>query len=262
SEDDPYPIRKAIIATREDLTAGSTDYSQIELRTLAELCGDEAMIAAFRPGATDYFDLMMPAAFPSKFDSLDEFYEYKESAKAEAKNLRAAVKAVQYGMNYGRGARAIAVQLDMPVRDAEAIVDGIHLTYPGLKVWQDNVRQAVTDPDLSHLLITPFNRVFQSEVITWRNKNAVQNAALAFVPQSTASDICVTAAMEVHKRIGAYGGRITALVHDAIYYEGPPSQMEAIQKMVEREMIGAASAVFHRVEFAVESGIGRDWTEV
>lgn len=262
TDNDPYPIRKAIITTREDLVAGSTDYSQIELRTLAELCGDEAMIAAFRPGATDYFDLMMPAAFPKIIKSLDDFYSYKVDRPAEAKNLRAQVKSVQYGMNYGRGTRAIATELDMPVGDADAIVSGIHATYPGLKVWQDNVRRAVIDPDLAHFLITPFNRQFQYEVITSRNRNAAENAALAFVPQSTASDICVRAAREVHKRIGAYRGRITALVHDAIYYEGPPDRMEAIQKMVEREMIGAASAVFHRVEFAVESGIGTNWTEV
>lgn len=261
-ENDPYPIRKALVSTRPDLVVASTDYSQIELRTLAELCNDPAMIAAFRPGSADYFDLMMPASFPSLVKSLEDFYEYKKDRPDEAKNMRAKVKGVQYGMNYGRMAKAIATALNIPVADAEAIVNGIHETFPGLKVWQDNVRRAVTDPDLSHFLITPFNRVFQSEVITWKNKINVQNAALAFVPQSTASDICVTAAMEVHKRIGDYDGRITALVHDAIYYEAPQRTMEDLVKMVEREMIGAAAGVFHRVSFDVESGVGNNWTEV
>lgn len=262
TEDDPHPIRKALVTRDEGYVTGSTDYSQIELRVLAELCGDEGMIAAFQPGSADYFDLMMPQAFPDKFADLDEFIVYKAEHPDDASNLRAVVKGVQYGLNYGRGVHAIAKQLEMAVEEADTIVSGIFATFPKMKVWQDNVARAVTDMTMDYMLTTPFNRRFQYEVITRRNRDNVVRSALSFVPQATASDICLSAALAIHERIGYYGGRITGLVHDAIYYDGPPDRMEAMQHMIEVEMKGAASAVFHRVQFDVESGIGSNWMEV
>ena len=261
-EDDEAPIRKVLVTRDEGYLTGSTDYSQIELRVLAEMCGDENMIAAFDPDAPDYFDTMMPSAYPALFKDMDSFYAYLEEHPEHCNELRAKVKAVQYGMNYGRGTAAIALSLNMPVEEAQAIVDGIHERFPKLKVWQEQVRNAVTDLSLAYLLTTPFNRQFQYEVITSRNKNAAQNAALAFGPQSTASDICLKAARAIHERIAPLGARITGLVHDAIYYDFPKDKQEEIIKIVETEMIGSAASVFHRVKFEVETNIGGNWYDI
>lgn len=254
--------RTGFVASGEDRVVLAVDYSQIELRTLAELCGDEAMIAAFQPGAVDYFDNMMPAAYPSKFIDVENFQLYKEAHPAEAEELRAQVKGVQYGLNYGRGVKAIAKALGLTIEDTEKLVNAIFETYPGLRVWQEKVRRAIGDPDMAYMLTTPFNRRFQSEVITSRNRHVVEKAALAFVPQSTASDITQSAALQIHKRVHKYNARIVATIHDEIKFDAPAGNIDDLLHMIRTEMVGAADAVFHRVAFEVEATTGRNWAEV
>lgn len=263
-EGEAMPVRKGLIPSGPDRTILSVDYSQAELRVLAEITGDANMIAVFQPGAGDYFDMMMPQAFPSLFKDLDDFYSYKEDHAEDAKNKRAIIKGVQYGLNYGRGTAAIAKALRLPVDEAAALVNGIFDTYPGLKKWHDNLRAALTDPSLAHFLTTPFNRQFQFEVITRRNHGNAFRAALAFVPQSTANDICLNAALEVHARAPRYDARIVGLVHDAIYLDAPNDEavLEPLGKMVMTEMTGAAAAIFHRVPFETEATTGPSWADV
>ena len=263
-EGDATPVRKGLIAAGPGRTILSVDYSQAELRVLAEITGDANMIAAFQPGSADYFDMMMPGAFPKLFSDVADFEQYKKEHPDDAKNKRATLKGVQYGLNYGRGLRAIAKALRLSIKETETLINGIFETYPGLKEWQDNVARAITDPALSHFLTTPFNRRFQYEVITRRNQNAARNAALAFVPQSTANDICLDAALQVHARVPAYDARIVGLVHDAIYLDAPdtPEVIEPLGKMVMTEMSGAAAAIFHRVPFDTEATTGPSWADV
>lgn len=263
-EGDPTPVRKGLVASGPGRIILSVDYSQAELRVLAEITGDANMIAAFQPGSDDYFDLMMPGAFPKLFSSVADFVAYKAEHPDDASNKRATIKGVQYGLNYGRGLRAIAKALRLSIEETETLINGIFETYPGLKEWQDNVARAITDPELSHFLTTPFNRRFQYEVITRRNQNAARNAALAFVPQSTANDICLDAALQVHSRAPAYDARIVGLVHDAIYLDAPdtPEVIEPLGKMVMTEMSGAAATIFHRVPFDTEATTGPSWADV
>src|SRR5690625_7719087 len=93
---------------------------------------------------------------------------------------------LQYGLNYGRGVKAIAEELGLTIEDTEGLIQGIFDTYPGLKEWQDKVKRAVVDPSLSYMLTTPFNIRFQSEVVTSRYRNAVENTAMELFLQSTA----------------------------------------------------------------------------
>lgn len=263
-EDQSMPVRKGLVPSGPDRTILSVDYSQAELRVLAEITQDENMIAVFQPGAGDYFDLMMPQAFPNEFQSLEDFYSYKEEHPDDATNKRATIKGVQYGLNYGRGTAAIAKALGLAYEEAAALVGGIFDTYPGLKEWHNNLRAALTDTSLAHFLTTPFNRRFQYEVITRRNQGNAFRAALAFVPQSTANDICLNAALEVHARAPKYDARIVGLVHDAIYLDAPNDEavLEPLGKMVMTEMTGAAAAIFHRVPFETEATTGPSWADV
>ena len=94
------------------------------------------------------------------------------------------------------------------------------------------------------------------------NYNSTQNEALAFVPQSTANDICLHAAIEVNKQVGQYGGKIVGLVHDAIYVECPEEHVTECGGMMEHEMSKAATLVFDRVPFVAEAEVGNSWDEV
>ena len=255
------PLKKGLIAA-PGYKIVAADYSQAELRVIAELCGDKNMLAAFADGAPDFFDALMVQIYPDKFASIKDYKKFKEEHPKDATNLRALIKSVVYGTNYGRGIRAIATSLKVPEDLATAVLDRYYATYPGLKEWQTTIRRSVGDQKELYRLTTPFNRRYQAEVITYRNRNSVENAALAFLPQSIANDICLDAALEINQRIGTYGGKLILLVHDAIYCEVPEENALQAGQMIKQEMEGSGAKVFKRLKFAAEPSIGDNLDEV
>lgn len=254
-------IKEAFVAP-EGYCIVSCDYSQAELRTVAELAADEHMIAAFQPGAPDFFDNLMTKIYPEEFPTIEDYEEFDRENHLAAKNKRAIIKGTVYGANYGRGVPAIAKALKVPVSDAQAVMDSYYSTYPNLKKWQDSVREAVGKDRLAWRLITPFGLRYRQEVVTQRTRNKSENEALSFVPQSTANDICLHAAIEVNKRLDEYGARLVCSVHDALYVESPIDNAQAVGAMMEREMAGAAELVFHRAPFVAEAEYGNNFQEV
>ena len=97
---------------------------------------------------------------------------------------------------------------------------------------------------------------------TEKQYHSVQNEALAFVPQSTANDICLHAAIQINEKVQQYGAKLIGLVHDATYVECPEEAVEECSKMMEEEMSRAAELVFHRVPFTAEAEVGANWEEV
>lgn len=200
----------------------NVDLSQAELRTMAILSDDPWMIAALQEGQGDFFDEhLMPVAFPWILDDYGTVAEYKKQKPVEHKEDRTKVKAVQYGLAFGRQANAIAKELKMPVRDAQAIIDNYLSTAPKFAQWREDVQEAAINPAKRDLLVTPFGRRFQSEVVTTRNFRNVQREALSFLPQAISSDICLTTAMRIHPQLKEIGFHIFNIVHDAIMIEGP-----------------------------------------
>ena len=254
-------IKEAFVAP-EGYCIVSCDYSQAELRTVAELAADEHMIAAFQPGAPDFFDNLMTKIYPEEFPTIEAYEAFDKENHLAAKNKRAIIKGTVYGANYGRGVPAIAKALKVPVSDAQAVMDSYYGTYPNLKKWQDSVREAVGKDRLAWRLITPFGLRYRQEVVTQRTRNKAENEALSFVPQSTANDICLHAAIEVNKRLDEYGARLVCSVHDALYVEAPLDKAQAVGAMMEREMAGAAELVFHRAPFVAEAEYGNNFQEV
>ena len=95
-----------------------------------------------------------------------------------------------------------------------------------------------------------------------KNYASTKNEALAFVPQSTANDICLHASIEVNKKAQQYDSKIVGLVHDAIYVECPEENVEECGSMMEHEMSEAAKLIFKRVPFVAEAEVGDNWDEV
>ena len=160
--------------------------------------------------------------------------------------------------NYGRSVKAIAKALNIPVTSAQGVMDSYYGAYPGLAKWQRGVREAVGKPNLRWRLTTPYGMQFIQEMVSGYNRNSAENEALASVPQSTANEITLRAAVEIHKRLDAYpGAHIVALVHDNIAVMCRKEYAESIGEMMEREMRGAANtAGFFRVPFEAEAEIG------
>jgi len=227
----------------------SVDYSQAELRVMACMSNDEYLISLFQPGMPDFFDSLMPVAFPRvDLDTLD---------KATKKNMRAKLKGVIYGLSYGRKANAIAKALDMHPREAQAIITNYFRAAPDFYAWRQWVEQTALSPE--HTLVSPFGRYYQAEVVTGKNRQNVINSGLAFLPQSTASDLCVVAAMNVQKWIHEYDALIVATIHDAILIDCPDEHIEVVADRVQHEMRESGKAVFTQVPFDTDATWGKSW---
>lgn len=254
-------IKRALVAA-PGCKIISCDYSQAELRTVAELADDEAMIAAFQPGASDFFDDLMTKIWPEEFPTIEAYEAFKHEQPKTAKNRRALVKSVVYGLNYNRGVPAIATALEQPIEAAQHVVDQYLGSYPGLRDWQARVKHSVGRKEEDNERKTKFGLTFNPLFVSDNNYSSTQNEALAFVPQSTANDICLNAAIKINEQVGQYGAKLIGLVHDATYVECPEETIEECSKMMEREMAKAATLVFKRVPFAAEAEVGNNWEEV
>jgi len=254
-------IKRALVAA-PGCKIISCDYSQAELRTVAELADDEVMIAAFQPGAPDFFDDLMTKIWPEEFPSIEVYEKFKHEHPKTAKNRRALVKSVVYGLNYGRGIRAIATELEKPYEEAEYVVNQYLGAYSGLRDWQQKVRHSVGRKEENYMRRTKFGMTYNHLFVPDADYASTQNEALAFVPQSTANDICLNAAIKINEQVGQYGAKLIGLVHDATYVECPEETVEECSRMMEHEMSKAATLVFNRVPFVAEAEVGNNWEEV
>ena len=254
-------IKRALVA-EPGYKIISCDYSQAELRTVAELADDKAMIAAFQPGAPDFFDDLMTKIWPDDYPTIEAYEAFKHKHPKTAKNKRALVKSVVYGLNYGRGIRAIAAELEKPYEEAEYVVNQYLGAYSGLRDWQQKVRHSVGRKEENYTRRTKFGMTYNPLFVPDADYASTQNEALAFVPQSTANDICLNAAIKINEQVGQYGAKLIGLVHDATYVECPEETIEECSKMMEREMSKAATLVFNRVPFVAEAEVGNNWEEV
>ena len=254
-------IKRALVAA-PGCKIVSCDYSQAELRTVAELADDEAMIAAFQPGAPDFFDDLMTKIWPDDYPTIEAYEAFKHEHPKTAKNKRALVKSVVYGLNYGRGIAAIATELEKPFEEAKYVVDQYLGAYPDLRNWQQKVRHSVGRKEENYMRRTKFGMTYKPLFVSDADYASTQNEALAFVPQSTANDICLNAAIKINEQVGQYGAKLIGLVHDATYVECPEETTEECSKMMEREMSKAATLVFNRVPFVAEAEVGNNWEEV
>ena len=164
--------------------------------------------------------------------------------------------------NYGRGVPAIATALEMPIDSAQYVYDQYMGSYAGLRDWQQKVRHSVGRKEENYMRRTKFGMTYNPLFVPDADYASTQNEALAFVPQSTANDICLNAAIKINEQVGQYGAKLIGLVHDATYVECPEETVEECSRMMEREMSKAATLVFNRVPFVAEAEVGNNWEEV
>jgi DNA polymerase I-like protein with 3'-5' exonuclease and polymerase domains len=127
-------------------------------------------------------------------------------------------------------------------------------------LWREEITERAVNGDA---IVTKFGRHFQSELITRKNKQSVINSALAFTSQSTANDICLTAALQVNKNLPAYGAHLMGTIHDAIYASTPKHEAELVGPMLVRELQAAGKAVYgDLVPFDADWGFGENLAAV
>ncbi|HXT50757.1 MAG TPA: DNA polymerase I [Thermoanaerobaculia bacterium] len=238
-------IRRAFIAPqgRALLVA---DYSQIELRLLAHIAGEEAMLEAFRTGRDIH-----TATAASVFGIAPEFV---------SPDQRRAAKTINFGIIYGMSAFGLAKNLKISSKEAEAFIAAYRARYPGVVRYTE---ETVSSALVTGKVETLYGRARFLPELQSRNYAVRENArrmAINARIQGTAADILKLAMVAVHGALAEAhpDARLLLTVHDELVFEVPEAQAEPVAAVVKREMEGVAQL---SVPIAVETGWGRNWYE-
>lgn len=244
-------IKREFVPSKPERVFVQTDYSQAELRVLSYLARDNYFRTIFNAGELDVFDELTPTLYPDMDKS--------SMSKEEWKELRIRVKAFVYGLNYGRTEFSIAREYDLPVRDAIVLKKRFFEVIPEIVQFQDDVWVKVQRGDE---LVTPRGRHRRYSLITNENMDSTRNEALAFLPQSTASDMCLQAFIWTRQETKGFAW-VRNLVHDSILTECHEDDAEEVKYIQERNMIKAAEQIVgDYVKFAVETEMGKSWGDL
>jgi DNA polymerase I-like protein with 3'-5' exonuclease and polymerase domains len=170
------------------------------------------------------------------------------------------VKAFVYGLGYGRHFTSIAEEYRMPVEEAREAAHGFFETIPKVVEWQQWVQDEVRS---GHDLITPFGRHRRFHLITKENWNSVKNEALAFLPQSTSSDVCLRGMANVRRDLSGSGAFVRNFVHDSVLADCDSDMVDWVAGVLDRNLVASGRAlVGDYVEFRTDTLIGKHWGEV
>ena len=239
-------IRQAFVApTGYKILA--VDYSQIELRIMAHLSGDQALLDAFRDGK----DIHAATAAEIMGVGIDQV----------SSEQRRRAKAVNFGLIYGMSAFGLAKQLGIPRGEAQTYMDKYFERYPGVMQYMEDTRSAAADQGYVE---TIFGRRLHLPEIKSRNgmrRKAAERAAINAPMQGTAADIIKKAMLLVDQWIQAEGdGRVKLLmqVHDELVFEVEESSLSEIESKVQKLMESAAEL---KVPLVAEAGHGDNWDQ-
>lgn len=228
------------------------DYSQAELRTLTWLGQEPTLRDLFNDPSKDVFVELCTSMFP----------EFPDLSDVEKKERRTLIKTFAYGISYGRTAEGIAADPDfkMSVEEAEKHLSAFQAMIPNIMEYQQ--KEVIDRIHAGHDLINPFGRHKRFHLITDMNKKEVHNEALAYLPQSTASDMCLEAACRLTDR-DPERYHIVNLIHDAMLLEAHLAEANEIAKEVDQAMCEVAREITGGyVDFATDFAVGSSWYEV
>ncbi|MBN2433391.1 MAG: DNA polymerase I [Acidobacteria bacterium] len=224
----------------------SADYSQIELRIMAHLSGDQRLIAAFH-GDTDVHRQTARDVFGDRATVHPAEYRHK-------------AKAINYGIIYGQSDFGLAGELNINRSEAREIIDSYFITYPQVRAWiDDNIRTARETGVVKTLFgrIRPLPELSHSN---WNIQKFGERVATNAPVQGSAADIIKMAMLEVHRRLRQEGlaARLLLQVHDELVLECPEPELEALTGLIRECM---EQVVTLKVPLTVDIHHGRNWLE-
>ena len=238
-------IRGAFVA-EEGKKIISADYSQIELRLIAELSGEDNMIKAFQNGE-DIHASTASKLFKIPLDQVD-------------KTQRSQAKTVNFGIIYGQGAFALAEQTGLSRTEAKQMIDSYYENYPKLKIF---MTEQVEKARKNGFVETILGRKRHLKDINSNNfvvrGHAERNAVNAPI-QGSAADVIKIAMIDIDKALseGGFKTKMLLQVHDELLFEVPEEEIEPIKALIKEKM---ESAVKTKVPLIVEVGVGNNWLE-
>ena len=222
------------------------DYSQVELRVLADMSGDSNMIEAFKHGE----DIHRKTA--SQVFNVDI-----EDVTPE---LRSAAKAVNFGIIYGKTDFGLSEDLNIPVQKAKQYIDSYFAKYEKIKEFMDNVIETAEKDGYSKTMFNRRRYIPEIKSKNFMERNRGKRAAMNAPIQGSAADIIKIAMVNVFKRLEKEGlkSKLILQVHDELIVETPIEELERVEKIVREEM---ENAVDMKVDLTVDLNIGVSWYE-
>ena len=239
-------IRKAFVARDEKHVLISADYSQIELRLMAAMSGDEAMLAAFRNGEDIHRDTASRV-----YDVTPAFVTPEQRAKC---------KMVNFGIIYGISAFGLSQRLKVPRKEAADLIETYFKLYPKVKVYMEAAIAKAREKGYAE---TVLGRRRTLRDINSRNATARQAAerdAINTPIQGSAADLIKVAMVKVDKALKAENlrAKMVLQIHDELVFDVPLGEAEKVKEIVTREM---TTALDFGVPLEVGIGIGDNWLE-
>lgn len=238
-------IRKAFVAP-PGYRLLCADYSQVELRVLAHIAQEEAMLAAFRAGE-DIHRATAAAVF-----------EIDPGMVADEQ--RRAAKTINFGILYGMSAFGLARNLGIPKAQAAQFIDAYMERYGGVKAYVDETLATAQDEGKVETL---YGRARWLPEIHAKNRAVRENAqrmAINARIQGTAADIMKLALIRIHHRLAeeSLASRLLLTVHDEVILEVPEAEVDPVSKLVQEEMEGVCTL---DAPLVAEVGVGESWYE-
>ncbi|MBL8955664.1 MAG: DNA polymerase I [Myxococcaceae bacterium] len=238
-------IRRAFVAEAGHQLV-SADYSQIELRILAHICGDAALVEAFGADA-DVHARTAAEVFGVPLEAV-------------TKTQRNTAKMVNYGIAYGLSPHGLATRLNIPVDEARSIIDRYFERFTGIRGY---VSETVEKVRRQGYVETLFGRRRYLPDLVSRNRSvamAAERAAINMPIQGTAADIVKRAMLVLDERLRQEGSKARMLlqVHDELLFEAPESEAEATAALA-REVMSSVAEL--KVPLRVDVGIGHSWAD-
>ena len=239
-------VRKAFIPRDETHVLLAADYSQIELRIIAALSQDPAMVEAFQKGE----DIHAATAAKVFGVALDEV----------SREQRSNAKTVNFGIVYGVSAFGLSQQTNLSRSEAKELIDAYYLTYPKLKAYMN---EQVDFAREKGYVETVLGRRRYLKDINSQNavvRGAAERNAVNAPIQGSAADIIKLAMINIHRRLKKehWESKMLLQVHDELVFDVPKAEVERLTAMVKEEM---ESAFTLDVPLVVDVGIGQNWLE-
>ncbi len=239
-------IRAAFVPRDDDHLILSADYSQIELRVMADLSGDPAMIDAFVAGE-DIHTITASKVFKVEVDEV-------------TREMRDKAKTVNFGIIYGISAFGLQQRLNIPRAEASELIDNYFEKYPGVRHYID---QTIAFAREHGYVATQTGRRRYIRDINSRSRtvaNAAERLAMNSPIQGTAADMLKLAMIKVHRalREGGFQTKMVLTVHDEIVFDMLKSEQQHVMPVIEEAM---KTTLPMKVPIVVEMGVGRNWLE-
>ena len=244
--DEGREIRKSFKAQKQGWLIFSADYSQIELRIMAHLSQDPALMEAFNKNedihsrtASDVFGVGIKDLLPE---------------------MRRTAKVVNFGIMYGAGAFRLSQELGIPRSEAQVIIDTYFERYAGIREYMDRTIKQAEDQKYVETVLGRRRNIWNIDSENHIQREAAKRMAINMPIQGTAAEMIKLAMLDIHHTLinKGFETRMILQIHDELLFEAPAQEIDTLQEMVSDKMVNAMPLT---IPLVVDCGNGISWFE-